>query len=60
MLSKPFATLEEAKEAEEDYRFYDEVYSRPNPNTEEGGYVVSYNNRPWWTKPAYGGCPRAR
>lgn len=60
MQSKPFKTYEEAKEATKDYAGYDTVYARPNPNKEEGGYVVIYGNTPWWTKPLYGGCPRGR
>lgn len=58
--SSPFTTYDEAKEAKKNYAQYDEVYARPNPNKEEGGYVVMYGNRPWWDKPVYGGCPRGR
>ena len=54
-------TFKEAKEAQKEYDGkYDEVYSRPNPNEEEGGYVVICQNIPWWTKPLWGGCPRGR
>lgn len=60
MQSPRFETYEEAKKAEADYQKYDTVYTRPNPDKTEGGYIVIYYNRPWWTKPLYGGCPRAR
>lgn len=58
MQSEPFTTFEEAKEAKTQYEGYDEVYARPNPDKEKGGYVVIYNNIPWWKKPLWGGCPR--
>lgn len=60
MHSKPYATFEEATKAEENYKEFDTVYSRPNPNKEEGGYVVIYFNTPWFNKPLWGGCPRNR
>lgn len=61
MQSEPFKTFEEAKEAQKEYEGkYDQVYARPNPNEEEGGYVVIYENIPWWTKPLWGGCPHGR
>ncbi|MDE5830280.1 MAG: hypothetical protein K2H53_00865 [Clostridia bacterium] len=65
MNAGPFPTFEAAEEAKKAYEGkYDVVYSRPNPNEEEGGYIVIYknnnNNIPWWTHPAWGGCPRGR
>lgn len=60
MQSEPFATFEEAKEAAKQYNGYDEVYARPNPNKEQGGYIVIYGNFSWERRPLYGGCPRGR
>lgn len=61
MQTRPFPTYEEAKEAEKEYKEeYGEVYTRPNPNKKEGGYVVIYGNPPWWNKSIGSGCPRAR
>lgn len=62
MYSKPFKTFEEAKEAENDFKGWDIVHVRPNPNREEGGYVVFYEMASWWDKhySSYCGCPRGR
>lgn len=61
MKTGPFPTWEDAKEAQKEYeKKFDEVHARPNPNKEDGGYVVIYYNTPWWNKPLWGGCPRGR
>ena len=61
MQSKPYATYEEAKKAAaEDFKNYYEAYARPNPNEEEGGYVVIYGNDRDIIRPVLGGCPHGR